>query len=300
MTTVDQLSQAEQDALASAVHDGTPTLDCTTCGRNCRHTPATAGGGTAGGVKGEKWTSTQRSALRCPSCGQKPHRKEGRIHQEVMCMWGQVCLKLGLTVLAHPTASIGESLYNMLAAGEIKPPPTERQLAMLLAGVPAETAMSEPTKGPRKNSINVPKASPGEEVEGMVAAPAIGLPDMPEMQAPRVIKTVEDREKERAEAKALKDQEKAKAKADKDQIRAAAKEQAAKDKAAKKAETKAEKEKRLLARAEADTKDETVIPDEIADPDYDPLAGVGEAFDDTDDDEEIPLTEAQMAALGSK
>lgn len=289
MTTIDEKSQAEQDAIAEAIVPGAPVLECVNCGRNCRHVPTTSGSGTAGGIKGAAWTPTDRSMMRCPNCGLKLHRKEGRVHQMVMCAWGQVCMKMGLTQIVAPTLETVAAFADMMKAGEIKPAPTEKQINRILGGMdPAEAMKPDDPKAPapRKTSLVASTKIGTELVENAALETIPGIP-MPTIELPK-----EPEAKAEAETKPTglkKKQDKAERKETKKERKARLMEAA-------------EREAKLAAQAEQDDAAQIerneAAADSPTDEDdgYDPFAGVGQPFADDEDEEE--LTPAQKAALG--
>ena len=60
------------------------------------------------------------------------HRKEGRVHQEVMCLWTQASNAMGATVLLHPTEEVVNKMAELIRTGVAKPAPTEREITRLL------------------------------------------------------------------------------------------------------------------------------------------------------------------------
>lgn len=351
MTTLDEKSPAEIAELHTAIDPDADVLECNNCGRNCRHLPS-LGSGTAGGIKGTKYEPTLRSQVRCPSCGQKPHRKEGRAHQMLMCLFAQAGNHLGMTVMPLPTPEVVQAALDIMNNGAYKPAPTERQMSIIVRRAAGEVIPDEEYEntGRKTRTTSVPlRVAPGDAPTGnFEAADPIAVPNFIIEAAGNAMKRLRTDE-EKAADKAKRDEERAKKKADAEAARlakVAERERAKKEKAdekiaaaeaklaeakaaaertantsatprvtqnaststaAPKKETKKEREARLLAVAEREAAQVTPTistePDAGTDPDadgYDPLAGVGQAFDDDDDEEETDeqLTPAQIAALG--
>lgn len=277
-STIDKASEAEQAARAELM-DGADKLECATCGRDCKHIPATAGGGTAGGMKGEKWDMTPRSQARCPSCGSKPHRKEGRPHQMTMCLIAQVANHNGLTGLPRPSVEFARMTVAYLEAGLYKEPPSEKVMAAIIAGMPVEDAL--------KLGIKEPKPAKQPKVKGALVVPAeVGeVNEAAAKDGPAA--PIPFSEVKRPKAKAAK---------------LTAEPPVEKPKKITKKEKKAEREAKLMARAEADkpaqpgvvetmdmtpmTREEfegkTDAPIDPEDPTYDPLKNLGVPW--TEDD----------------
>jgi hypothetical protein len=270
VTTLEEKSQADLDTLVTA--EPGPVLDCTVCGRNCKHIPSAAGGGSAGGLKGEKYTPTPRSELRCPACMGKPHRKEGRIYQIIACQYRQAMLRLGATALLHPNEAIYMELAKMASTGDFKETPSDTEFARMVLIAQGITPPEPKRNKIRVTSDVVKQAETKDEVE-IPNKVATGGIDIDSLDLPALKPAPENKIK------------------------------------ASKKPKKPKKAKAAIAEETEDTGEVTapITPDEIEIEEgaldtgdtYNPFAGVGMSMPD-DDDEEIPLTPEQEALLARK
>lgn len=270
MSTLEETaSRADVDALITS----TPgeTVDCTVCGRNCRHIPSAAGGGSAGGMKGEKYEPTPRSELHCPACLGKPHRKEGRIYQEISCQYRQAMLALGATALLHPNEAIYLRLAEMARTGLLKETPTEAQVTSMIR---KSLGMPDPEPRRRKTSVAVPQDKDKEEIaqgDETVKTEPIALEDI-------TLPVVKAASEPKLKVKKAKEPKQPRAK-----------------KAPKETpEQQADNEAGIPVASE-DV--ENLINGDEGEQDYNPFANLGAPFPDDDDED---LTPEQQAALARK
>lgn len=260
----EQLSEAET-ARRVQMMAGSMVLNCTSCGRDCKHVPKLPGGGTAGGEKGTRWEASARSSTECPSCMQKPHRKEGRPHQCWMCLIAQVANHNSLTGFPKPSVDFLRLAVEYVESGMYQEPPTEQVMTLIVNGMTpeaarelvennrkaretkrAENAKSKPVKLKDKLTVT---AAPGEKAEGQHQGK--GKPVAFTAAAAGINLKAEIPQEEKPEGKK-----------------------------AKKRAAKAEREAKLLERAETEA-NKVGIPEPngvVPDTEYDPFANIGEPF----------------------